>query len=379
MTSDHLHERIQRMIGHSRVETGRFWNWPDAAFEVAARALFTFQYDHIAPYRKYCDVRGVTPSSLPSWDRIPGVPTEIFKTIDLCSFDPAGAAVTFMTSGTTQGTRGKHYLRRTDTYAASIAPWLDAFLLPDGSRLRTLVLAPSRATDPHSSLSWMLQWAVDHRGATGSRFLWGSDGPDLDATMTELSRASDSGHPVMLMATARALEALYEQALAGGRVVALPQGSRVMETGGFKGAEQTMDGEALRAELGRALALRPEAIVSEYGMTELGSQGYHPALRGALDKETRRRLPHGSRRFVFPPWCRVRTVDPDTLEVLPQGERGLLAFWDLSNVDSVIAVQTADEGIVTDGCVELFGRAEGATPRGCSLAVDEILSGAAQG
>ena len=376
--SDHLHERLQRMIGHSKPETGRFWNWPDAAFSMLSRALFLHQYTNCAPYRHYCDVRGVTPWTLPSWDRIPTVPTDVFKSVDLCTFDPSRAALTFQTSGTTVGTRGKHHLRRPVSYMASLGPWFDAFMLPDGKRLRTLVLAPSRAADPTSSLSYMLQWAVDHRGATGSRFLWNEDGPDLDEAIMEFRRASDGGEPIMLLGTARALEELYERALSGDRLIPLPRASRVMETGGFKGAEQSMDGDELRFELARALALKPGAIVSEYGMTELGSQGYHPVLRMAQDKPTRRRLGAASRRFVFPPWCRVRAMDPDTLEVLPAGEEGLLAFWDLSNIDSVLAVQTADVGVVRDGCVELRGRAPGATPRGCSLAIDEILSGANQ-
>jgi hypothetical protein len=70
-------------------------------------------------------------------------------------------------------------------------------------------------------------------------------------------------------------------------------------------------------------------------------------------------------------------VDPDNLDPLPLGERGLLCFWDLSNVDSALAVLTADEGIVQSEGVSLLGRSPGATPRGCSLAVEEILSGVA--
>jgi acyl-CoA synthetase (AMP-forming)/AMP-acid ligase II len=304
------------------------------------------------------------------------VPTDVFKTVDLCTFDPKEAALTFLTSGTTGGRRGRHHLRRPVSYLASIAPWFDAFMLPDGLHLRTLVLAPSQAADPTSSLSYMLQWAVAQRGATGSRFFWEESGPDLEGVVEVLRRVGRSGEPVLILATARALESLFESVLEGGRRIILPPGSRVMETGGFKGAEQTMDGEALREELARGFEIPTESIVSEYGMTELGSQGYHPVLRFACDRSVYRRIGAFDRGFVFPPWCRVRAMDPDTLEVLPEGAEGLLAFWDLSNVDSILAVQTSDVGAVRDGCVQLRGRAEGATPRGCSLAVDEILSAA---
>jgi hypothetical protein len=373
--SDALHERVQRAITGSTPQLGRFWEWPDAAFELLARALFQHQFDHCGPYQHYCRVRGVTPETLPSWEQIPAVPTEVFKSVDLCTFDPATALATFETSGTTLGTRGRLHLRRTDTYRACLGPWLDGLLLPDRTRPRILALAPSWQDDLVSSLSFMLGWAVDRRGATGSRFLWRDGQPDLAGAIAALRRCSDAGVPVLLMGTARAFESLLELGLAGGRGIRLPKGSRLMETGGLKGSDQHLEAGALRRALAGALALPEATIVSEYGMTELASQGYHPVLRASFDDGARGRFvsPDQRRLFAFPPWCRVRAVDPDSLEVLPFGERGLLCFWDLGNVDSVLAVQTADEGIVTPEGVRLFGRAKGASPRGCSLAVDEIL------
>ena len=51
---------------------------------------------------------------------------------------------------------------------------------------------------------------------------------------------------------------------------------------------------------------------------------------------------------------------------------GVLRFWDLCNLDSTLGIETLDEGIVEeDGSVRLFGRLAGATPRGCSLSVEE--------
>lgn len=376
--SDQLHERVQRAVAGSTEALDRFWDWPDAAFELLARALFQHQFDHSGPYRHYCRVVGVTPDSLHSWDRIPAVPTEVFKAVDLCTFDPKDAVATFETSGTTLGTRGRHHLRRVDTYEACLGPWLDAFLLAARARLRILALAPPWRVDPTSSLSFMIQWAVDRRGATGSRFLWDEGGPDLAGAIAELRRCAGAGVPVLLMGTARAFEGLLDLGLAGGRRVPLPPHSVVMETGGTKGGDQQREAEMLRGALAEALELPSVAVVSEYGMTELASQGYHPLLRASLDRAAGRRFARldDPCLFVFPPWCRVRALDPDSLEVLPFGQRGLLCFWDLGNVDSVLAVLTADEGIVLPEGVRLFGRAQGATPRGCSLATDEILGAA---
>jgi len=230
------------------------------------------------------------------------------------------------------------------------------------------VLAPPADMDPASSLSHMLQWAHDHRGAPGSRFFWTPEGPDLDECASALRAATS---PVLLLSTARAIQALMDTH--GGPWV-LPEGSVVMETGGPKKSGMQFDRRLFHAEVGARLGLPAFAVVSEYGMTELGSQGYSPSLLLNRDVAARRtEVSPGADLHVFPPWCRVRALDPDDLTLLPEGKRGLLCFWDLSNVDSVLCVLTADEGIVMEREVHLLGRSSAASPRGCSLAVEEIL------
>ena len=70
---------------------------------------------------------------------------------------------------------------------------------------------------------------------------------------------------------------------------------------------------------------------------------------------------------------RVTAVDPITLAALPDGEIGIARLVDLANVDSAVAIQTADRVRVAGDGVALLGRAPGATPRGCSIAIDEML------
>ena len=358
--SDALHERVQAAIRRGPAP------WTDDEFDSLARALFRHQFEGCPAYARYCRGRGVKPTPGLSYRAIPAVPTEVFKRVDLCTFPPAEAAATFLTSGTTVGTRGRHFLRRTDTYEASLAAHLDPYLLPRGGAPLIHVLAPPAAIDPHSSLSHMLQWAVDHRGAPGSAFHWTADGPDVPGFLAAL--ASGDG-PRLVLATARALQTVLES---GESDVALPPGSAVMETGGFKGATRSLPRLEFYRGIRRFFSLPDHAVVSEYGMTELASQGYHAGFRD----QRLERGPDEDAALVFPAWCRVGAVDPDTLAVLPDGSRGLLRFWDLANVDSIVAVQTADVGVVTPQGVLLEGRAPGSTPRGCSLAVDEILRGA---
>ena len=144
-----------------------------------------------------------------------------------------------------------------------------------------------------------------------------------------------------------------------------------MQTGGFKGKSREVDAATLRRDVARTFCLDERAVVSEYGMTELSSQFYE---RTAVDADARPGV------YREPPWARVVPVHPETLEPVPHGEVGIARIEDLLNVDSAFAVLTADrvrrvdDGTEANRGFELLGRAPGAPPRGCSLAIDEMLS-----
>jgi len=142
-----------------------------------------------------------------------------------------------------------------------------------------------------------------------------------------------------------------------------------METGGFKGRSRTVGREELYGALEARTGVPRGRIVNEYGMTELLSQLYEPVLREG---------PGASGRHVPPPWLKIRALDPATLAPVPAGTPGLLAFFDLANAGSVSHILTQDVGAVSPDGVRIRGRAEGAEPRGCSLALEDVL-GAKEG
>jgi hypothetical protein len=140
-----------------------------------------------------------------------------------------------------------------------------------------------------------------------------------------------------------------------------------MQTGGFKGRSREVDASTLRRDLARLFGVSERAIASEYGMTELSSQFYEQT---AVDDAARVGV------YAEPPWARVVPVDPETLAPVRDGEIGIARIEDLMNVDSAFAVLAADRVRRVEGGFELLGRAPGAPPRGCSIAVDEILGSA---
>jgi hypothetical protein len=141
----------------------------------------------------------------------------------------------------------------------------------------------------------------------------------------------------------------------------LPPGSRVMETGGYKGRSRALPKAELHALITERLGVPPSHLVCEYGMSELSSQAYDLVLGPASDPGAVVRC------FHFPPWARAQIISPETGHEVTDGETGLIRVFDLANVFSVMAIQTDDLGIRHDDGFELIGRAELAEPRGCSL------------
>src|SRR5262245_20318658 len=89
---------------------------PDAeSFDELALAAFAFQFERIAPYRRLCAGRGVTPASVADWRQVPMVPAAAFKTLELAA---APTVEVFRSSGTTSGgeVRSVHHHPYPDLY-----------------------------------------------------------------------------------------------------------------------------------------------------------------------------------------------------------------------------------------------------------------------
>lgn len=338
----------------------------EADFDRLALAVFSHQFAHDPVYAAFCRSRGVDPGSVEGWLAIPAVPTDAFKAAALTTGDPAAAELVFRTSGTTGGAarRGTHYLREARFYRASLLAGFRAALLPDRERIRIVSLVPAAAAAPDSSLSYMIECAIKGMGAEGSRGFVGPEGLRTEALLETLTGA---GEPVLVAGTSFAFVHLADALAESGTALSLPPGSRAMDTGGFKGKSREVGKSELYALIEGALGIPAPWIVNEYGMTEMSSQFYDGVV-GAAGAEVEARVHRG------PPWVRSAAVDPETLAPLPAGEVGILRHVDLANLDSVAALQTADLGrVAADGGVTLIGRAPGAEPRGCSIAMDTLL------
>jgi hypothetical protein len=336
---------------------------PPESFDVLACDIARFQAGHVEGFARLCRARGVEPAALTRAVDIPAVPTDAFKVTRVATFAEDEARATFKTSGTTIGARGTHAMRDVVTYDAAAVAFGREWLARDlDKRVPVLVVGPSPEESPDSSLAHMCDAFVRAFGSSQSAWLVENGVIDLSRFDELVVYADAREEPVLVLGTSFAFVHLLDAL--GDATFHLPPKSRVMQTGGYKGKSREVPKEELVRELARVFEIEPRAIVAEYGMTELSSQFYEKTL---FDAES----PAGI--FAEPPWARMVAVDPETAQPVAEGEIGLARVIDLMNVDSAVAVLTQDRVRRVPGGFELLGRSPGAPPRGCSIAIDEMM------
>lgn len=338
----------------------------EARLEALYLEVFAAQFELNAPYRALCQSVRRTPETVTASASIPAVPTAAFKQFELTCLAAEQRERTFLSSGTTLQSRSRHFHSR-DTlavYEASLERWFWHHFGKEVASRPTLVsLTPMPTVAPQSSLVHMLGFLSASSPGGGGEFLGlsqeGDWSIDWGRALDTLQRIEAGREPVLIAGTAFNFVHWMDGCAERGIRFRLPAGSAVMETGGYKGRSRELSRSALHRGIASVFGLSESGIVCEYGMSELSSQAYDGVPGRDLESE--------GREFRFPPWCRVRVVDPETGLEVPVGAMGTLQVLDLANVGSVMAVRTEDMARRTQEGFELVGRLPKAEPRGCSL------------
>jgi hypothetical protein len=246
--------------------------------------------------------------------------------------------------------------------------------------LPIISLTPPPEMSPQSSLVHMFETLQQKFGSDRSGFLGdiGEDGGwtlNVKAAVEALGRSPEMKQPIIVLGTAFLFVHLLDYLTEIDIHFKLPAGSRVIETGGYKGRSRTIPKDELHQLICERLGILPTDILCEYGMSELSSQAYDQSCSSRRKdahspvsrKEQSLVTSAATRVFHFPPWARVQIISPETGREVNEGETGLIRVFDLANVFSVMAIQTEDLGIRRGNGFELVGRASLAEPRGCSL------------
>jgi hypothetical protein len=383
-------------------------------FNQLSLELFALQYQRNPTYRKTCEKLEISPGTIEHWSKIPAVPAAAFKEFEVSCIPANERTAVFYSSGTTEQTPSRHFHhdKSLQIYEASLLHWFGVHLLnsaqPPGSAgvapasrgamnsrprrrdtgasgpltrnppfpPRSLALTPPLVQAPHSSLVHMfdtLRRALNFTqftftGQTADDGAWELD---CRASIEFLGAAIEANEPVVILGTAFSFVHLLDFMAGGSLSLRLPEGSQVLETGGYKGRSRVLPKSELHSLIRNLLGVPASHIVCEYGMSELNSQAYDCVVgpdKGLVEDEfAAGRGSQMSRCFQFPPWVRIQIISPETGREVSEGETGLLQVFDLANVYSVMAIQTEDLAVRRGDGFELVGRAAMAEQRGCSL------------
>ena len=312
-----------------------------AEFETCALACFQFQWEHNTVYRKFCDHLNVVPSAINRVKKIPFLPIQFFKEFEvLASTDPV--QTTFTSSGTTGSITSKHHVTDLGLYEKSFR---ESFKLHYGNieNYTVLALLPSYLERDGSSLIYMVDCLIKDSKKPDSGFYL----KDYNALSEKLNRLDAEGEKILLIGVSFALLDLVEQ------FDFKLKNTIIMETGGMKGRRKELIREELHQILKEGFGVAE--IHSEYGMTELLSQGYS----------------NGKGIFTLPPWMQVFMRDTeDALQLINPGKTGGINVIDLANHYSCPFIATQDLGKkIDDKHFEILGRFDTSDIRGCNLMV----------
>ena len=310
-------------------------------FEQIALEIFQFQAKNNLVYKEFLFHLKTDVLAINKLNDIPFLPIQFFKTHKIVSSQQP-IQKTFLSSGTTGMQQSKHLVTDVLVYEDSFRKGFE-FFYGDIEEYTILALLPSYLERDGSSLIYMVDDLIKQSKKPKSGFYLNN----LEELARNLEELDKKGEKVLLIGVSFALLDLVE-----GYNFQL-KNTVVMETGGMKGRRK----ELIREELHQILCagFGVTEIHSEYGMTELLSQGYSK----------------GNGIFECPPWMKILMRDTeDALTILPEGKSGGINVIDLANINSCSFIATQDLGKKnTNNSFEVIGRFDTSDIRGCNLMV----------
>lgn len=310
-------------------------------FTVLALETFRFQAKNNLVYKEYLSHLKVNVDEVESVMDIPFLPIQFFKSHKVISGLNTVKQI-FLSSGTTGTNQSKHFVTDLSLYENSYLKGFAQFY-GDIQDVVVLALLPSYLEREGSSLVFMVEDLIQKSEQAESGFYLN----DLERLAKTLIELDSMGKKVLLIGVSFALLDLIEQYKFS------LKNTIVMETGGMKGKRKEMIREELHTVLKEGFGV--DVIHSEYGMTELLSQGYS----------------FGNGIFNCPPWMKILIRDTeDPFSLLPSGKSGGMNVIDLANRNSCSFIATQDLGkVYADASFEILGRFDNSDIRGCNLLI----------
>ncbi len=361
------------------------FNWPDSfdhgpaaddAFLKAMQTAFTHHYRDSEIYRNICEHAGFSISDLESIVDLPRIPwllVDVFKWYHLTSVPEDQIVITFTSSGTTG--------------QKSHTAW-DQGSFDRQTAMRRRIMESYRLVDPHP-VNYICfsydQQTASHRGAAYAHSAYTTFAPaheiffaihpgpggepafDADECLDVLRRFEHQSYPLRITGFPafawRTLKAIETD----GRPLHFAPESLVIHGGGWKTmADEAVTPDVYATAVEKWLGIPPSRVRDIYGFVEHGVP-YVTCERGS---------------FHVPVFSRIFVRKPGTLDLLPEGETGLLhAVAPYNWAQPALSIVSTDYVQLQSGCpccrkgqtMKLLGRAGVRKHQGCALTAAELL------
>jgi hypothetical protein len=350
-------------------------------FDDLALEIFRFQAEHNLVYKKYLQHLHIQVDTIKTIEQIPFLPIEFFKTQTVITGENPIKTI-FESSGTTGQNTSRHHVADPDFYLQIAEQIFERFYgkLAD---FQILALLPSYLERNNSSLVYMVEHFIKKTNNPNSGFFlndYEKLAKILKEGRQEVSKQETGDRmketnpliptpPIPKILLIGVTFGLLDFAELGVDLSFLKDRNDliVMETGGMKGRRK----ELLREEVHEILtkAFHVDFIHSEYGMTELLSQGYSA----------------GEGIFDLPVLMKILFRDVnDPFSYIQNARTGGINVIDLANIDSCCFVETKDLGAVYSEQLavnskqlpveqfKILGRFDNSDIRGCNLMINSV-------
>jgi phenylacetate-coenzyme A ligase PaaK-like adenylate-forming protein len=368
-----VNESLQQLFELDAFDAGER---ADARFLAASRDACAYHMERCEIFRSLCRQVDFAPGQLRDMSDLPRIPwlmVNVFKRYHLTSVPESEIVATFTSSGTTGQAshiawdRGS--MERQDAMRSAIMAgmglvsnrpvnYLIFAYAPDIAGAKGAAHAQSRYASFAPAAESFYAIHADERGE-----------PAFDAAecINRLSSFAETGLPLRIIGfPAFAWRVLGEMERRDVRL-RFPDDSLFILAGGWKGAQNEAVPKDVFAGFAAArLNISAARIRDVYGFVEHGVP-YMTCEAG---------------RFHVPVYARAFVRRPGTLELLPNGARGLLHVISPYNLaQPSLAVLSTDYVILGDGCpcgrmtstMEIAGRAGVAKHQGCAITAAELL------
>ena len=307
-------------------------------FEDFAISTFFQQYRNNSIYKRYCDLIDINLNNVRNLQEIPYLPIIFFKKKKIKSFR-GKSKLFFNSSGTTSNNLSTHHINTIENYKQSFYRCFESFYGPL-SDLTILALLPTYLKQKNSSLIFMINELINETRKKESGFyLYNYE--KLSKTIDFLEKNKRKTILIGIVPSLFSFGKVFPKKL---------NHTIIMETGGMKNLTEDLTRKEIHQKLKDFFGVN--SVHSEYGMTELLSQGY--SVKNGI--------------FKNPPWMKTFTYELNNpFKRCKIGNVGRLNVIDLANQDSCSFVSTDDIGRSFSDCsYEVLGRVESADTRGCN-------------